>query len=245
MYWPTVGGTLPAVVYFHGGGHVIGSLDTHDAIVRALCEGSGAVVASVDYRMGPEHRFPAAADDCFAALQWVHATAAELGIDAGRIAVAGDSAGGNLAAVVALMARDRDGPRLALQALIYPVTDYSLTADSYRRYSSGCGRLTPEAMRWFQGHYLRSVADAADWRASPLQAKLAGVAPAVVVTAEFDVLHDEAVAYAEALRAAGVAVDYRDFPGMIHGFLGMAPAVDAATEAQRYIAAALRKAFGS
>ena len=137
------------IVYYHGGGHVIGSLDTHDFIARNLCAGAEALLASVDYRMGPEHKFPAAVDDCFAALQWVHANAASLGADPGRIGVHGDSAGANLAAVVALMARDAGGPRLRLQSLVYPVGDYTLSGASYRKYAQGCGMLTPDAMAWF------------------------------------------------------------------------------------------------
>ena len=136
---------MPAIVYFHGGGHVIGSLDTHDFVARNLCGGTGAMVASVDYRMGPEHKFPAAVDDCFAALQWVHANAASLGADPDRIGVHGDSAGGNLAAVTALLARDAGGPRLRLQSLVYPVTDYGLTGHSYDKYASGYGILTKAA----------------------------------------------------------------------------------------------------
>src|SRR5271167_4268453 len=168
LYWPNSAGPLPAIVYYHGGGHVIGSLDTHDFIARNLCAGAGALVASVDYRMGPEHKFPAAVDDCFAALHWVHANAASLGVDPGRIGVHGDSAGANLAAVVALQARDAGGPELRLQSLVYPVGDYTLSGASYRKYAQGCGMLTPDAMAWFARHYLRAAADAEDWRASPI-----------------------------------------------------------------------------
>jgi acetyl esterase len=156
LYWPLQAtAPIPVIVFFHGGGHVIGSLDTHDFVARNLCGGTGAMVASVDYRMGPEHKFPAAVDDCFAALQWVHANAASLGADPDRIGVHGDSAGGNLAAVVALLARDADGPQLRLQSLVYPVTDYGLAGDSYDKYASGYGILTKGAMVWFRDHYLR------------------------------------------------------------------------------------------
>jgi acetyl esterase len=244
LYWPNAAGPVPVTVYYHGGGHVIGSLDTHDFIARNLCAGAGALLASVDYRMGPEHKFPAAVDDCFAALQWVHANAASLGADPGRIGVHGDSAGANLAAVVALMARDAGGPRLRLQSLVYPVGDYTLSAASYRKYAQGCGMLTPDAMAWFARHYLRSPADAEDWRASPLKAPShAGVAPAIVVVAECDVLHDDGESYAEALRRAGVPVKYREYPGMIHGFLGMVPVVDDAMNAQRQVWSAFKRAF--
>ena len=244
LYWPTATGPVPAIVYYHGGGHVIGSLDTHDFIARNLCAGAEALLASVDYRMGPEHKFPAAVDDCFAALQWVHANAASLGADPGRIGVHGDSAGANLAAVVALQARDAGGPRLRLQSLVYPVGDYTLSGASYRKYAQGCGMLTPDAMAWFGRHYLRSPADAEDWRASPLKAPShAGVAPAIIVVAECDVLHDDGESYAEALRRAGVPVEYREYPGMIHGFLGMVPVVDDAMNAQRQVWAAFKRAF--
>jgi acetyl esterase len=244
LYWPNAAGPLPVIVYYHGGGHVIGSLDTHDFIARNLCAGARALLVSVDYRMGPEHKFPAAVDDCFAALQWVHANAGSLGADPGRIGVHGDSAGANLAAVVALIARDAGGPRLRLQSLVYPVGDYTLSGASYRKYAQGCGMLTPDAMAWFGRHYLRSPADAEDWRASPLKAPShAGVAPAIVVVAECDVLHDDGESYAEALRRAGVPVEYRAYPGMIHGFLGMVPVVDDAMNAQRQVWAAFKRAF--
>jgi acetyl esterase len=248
LYWPEAPANtaekLPAIAYYHGGGHVIGSLDTHDLIARNLCHGAAALVVSVDYRMGPEHRFPAAVDDSFAALLWLHANAASLGADPGRLGVHGDSAGANLAAVVALMARDQGGPRLRLQSLVYPVADYALGTPSYETFAEGYGLLTRAAMVWFQQHYLRSLADAADWRASPIKAaSLAGVAPAIVVTAECDVLHDDGFGYAEALRRAGVAVEYREYPGMIHAFFGMVPAVDDAMNAQRAVAAAFERAF--
>jgi acetyl esterase len=245
LYWPFQSAApMPAIVYFHGGGHVIGSLDTHDFVARNLCGGTGAMVASVDYRMGPEHKFPAAVDDCFAALEWVHANAASLGADPGRIGVHGDSAGGNLAAVAALLARDAGGPQLRLQSLVYPVTDYGLAGDSYDKYTSGYGILTKEAMVWFRDHYLRHPEDASDWRASPIRAaSLAGVAPAIVITAECDVLHDDGERYADALRRAGVPVEYKEFPGMIHAFFGMAPAVDDAMNAQRMVWAAFKRAF--
>jgi acetyl esterase len=244
LYWPNAPAPAPAIVYDHGGGHVIGSLDTHDLVARNLCAGVDAVVASVDYRMGPEHKFPAAVEDCVAALSWVHANAASLGIDPGRVGVHGDSAGANLAAVVALTARDAGGPKLRLQSLVYPVGDYTLSGASYNKYAQGYGVLTRDAMAWFARHYLRSPADAEDWRASPIKAAShEGVAPAVLVVAECDVLHDDGEAYAEALRRAGVPVEYREYPGMIHGFLGMVPVVDDAMNAQRQVWAAFRRAF--
>jgi acetyl esterase/lipase len=244
LYRPDASGPAPAIVYFHGGGHVIGSLDTHDLIARNLCSGAEALVVSVDYRMGPEHKFPAAVEDSWAALDWTHRNAASLGADPDRLGVHGDSAGANLAAVVALMARDKGAPSLRLQSLVYPVADYTLSAPSYETFATGYGVLTRDAMVWFQGHYLGSPADAEDWRASPIKAaSLAGAAPAIVVTAECDVLHDDGQNYAEALRRAGVPVEYREFPGMIHGFFGMVPVVDDAMNAQRVVAAAFKRAF--
>jgi acetyl esterase len=244
LYWPNAAAPAPAIVYYHGGGHVIGSLDTHDLVARNLCAGTDALVASVDYRMGPEHKFPAAVEDSFAALKWVHAHANELGADPDRIGVHGDSAGANLAAVVALMARDAGGPRLRLQSLVYPVADYSLAGDSYERFAEGYGVLTRQAMVWFRNHYLRTPKDAEDWRASPIKAaSLAGVAPAIVVTAECDVLHDDGEGYAEALRRAGVPVEYKEYSGMIHAFFGMVPVVDDAMNAQRTVWTAFKRVF--
>src|SRR5215472_912362 len=244
LYWPNGAAPLPAIVYYHGGGHVIGSLDTHDLVARNLCAGTEALVVSVDYRMGPEHKFPAAVDDSFAALKWVHANAKHLGADPDRIGVHGDSAGANLAAVVALKARDAGGPRLRLQSLVYPVADYGLVGDSYAKYAQGYGLLTRESMVWFRNHYLRSPKDAEDWRASPIKApSFGGVAPAIVITAECDVLHDDGERYAEALRRAGATVEYKDYPGMINGFFGMMPAVDDAINAQRAVWAAFKRAF--
>jgi len=244
LYWPNTAAPVPAIIYYHGGGHVIGSLDTHDLVARNLCAGAEAVVASVDYRMAPEHKFPAAVEDSFAALEWVHANAKKLGADSGKIGVHGDSAGANLAAVIALMARDAGSPRLRLQSLVYPVADYGLAGDSYDKYAQGYGLLTRESMVWFRNHYLRSPKDAEDWRASPIKApSFGGVAPAIVITAECDVLHDDGERYAEALRRAGATVEYKDYPGMIHGFFGMMPAVDDAMNAQRAVWAAFKRAF--
>jgi acetyl esterase len=194
--------------------------------------------------MGPEHKFPAAVEDSFAALQWLHANAASVGADPNKLGVHGDSAGANLAAVMALMARDGGGPALRLQSLVYPIADYALVGDSFDKYSEGYGLLTRAAMVWFQRHYLREPADADDWRASPIKAaSLADLAPAVVVTAECDVLHDDGLNYVEALRKAGVAAEYHEFKGMVHAFFGMVPAVDDALNAQRTVADAFRRAF--
>jgi len=246
FYCPKAAAPVPAIVYFHGGGHVIGSLDTHDAVARNLCAGAGALVASVDYRMGPEHQFPAAVHDSFAALQWLHKNAESLGADPERIGVHGDSAGGNLAAVVALLARDAGAPSLRLQSLVYPVTDYGMSGESYDKYATDHGILTRDAMVWFRNHYLHSAEAASDWRASPLHAaSFAGVAPAIIITAECDVLHDDGERYAEALRQAGVPVEYKEYAGMIHAFFGMVPAVDDAMNAQRLVWDAFKRAFGA
>ena len=236
--------TLPALVYFHGGGHVIGNLDTHDAVARNLCNGAGCIVVSVDYRLAPEHKFPAAAEDASAAVGWCAAHGAEIGIDPRRMAVGGDSAGGNLAAVAALMARDAGGPAIRLQVLVYPVTDYACDTESYRTYSDGYGMLDARSMRWFRDHYLRGDADRLDWRAAPLRAgDLTGLPPALVLTAQCDVLHDEGEAYARRLRAAGVEVEYRKARGLIHGFFTMAPMIDGAVRAQALVCDALKRAF--
>src|SRR3984893_5764984 len=247
LYWPNApasGRPVPAIVYYHGGGHVIGSLDTHDFVARNLCAGAEALVASVDYRMGPEHKFPAAVEDSFAALAWVHDNAADLGADPQRLGVHGDSAGANLAAVIALRAPTAGVPPLRLQSLVYPVADYTMSTPSYDKFANGNGILTREAMLWFRQHYLRRPEDAEDWRDSPLTAPtLAGAAPAILVTAECDVLHDEGERYAVALRDAGVPVEYREYAGMIHAFFGMVPLVDDAMNAQRTVWAAFKRAF--
>ncbi len=234
---------LPALVFFHGGGWVIGDLDTHDTLCRQLTAEAGISVVSVDYRLAPEHKFPAAADDAWAAIRWVAAHAAELGVDGARLAVGGDSAGGNLAAVVALMARDAGGPALALQALLYPVTDVAAESRSYADLADGY-LLTREGMRWFIAHYLDRAAEGGDWRASPLRAtSLAGVAPALVVTAGFDPLRDEGDAYAARLREAGVSVDHVCFGGMIHGFVPMGKLIETGNRAVTLIAGSLRYAL--
>jgi acetyl esterase len=234
---------LPAYLYFHGGGWVIGDLETHDVLCRQLTAASGASVISVDYRLAPEHKFPAAADDAWAATRWVVAHGGELGLDAGRLAVGGDSAGGNLAAVVALMARDAGGPAIRQQVLIYPVTDVMRETRSYADFAEGY-MLTRDSMRWFIAHYLRSKDDARDWRVSPLRApSLAGLPPALIVTAGFDPLRDEGEMYAGRLRDAGVMVDYVCYGGMVHGFAGMGKLIDTAQRAVSLIGDALRQAL--
>jgi acetyl esterase len=234
---------LPVYVYFHGGGWVIGDLESHDVLCRQLTAESGACVIAVDYRLAPEHKFPAAADDAWAATRWIVGHAAELGVDAGRLAVGGDSAGGNLAAVVALMSRDAGGPAIALQVLIYPVTDVGSESQSYADFADGY-MLTRDSMRWFTAHYLGRKEEANDWRVSPLRApSLAGLPPALILTAGFDPLRDEGAAYATRLREAGVTVDYVSFGGMIHGFVGMGRVLDSALRAVSLIGAALRQAL--
>ncbi|MFO1110612.1 MAG: alpha/beta hydrolase [Bradyrhizobium sp.] len=235
-------GKAPTVVFFHGGGWVAGDLVTHDRQARYLAIETGAVVVSVDYRRPPEVRFPGAFEDTFAALRDVAARIAEFGGDASRIGVAGDSAGGNLAATTALAARDA-GIRLAGQLLVYPVTDVVGNFADQRENARFPSRaenaegyfLSRAVMEWFCGHYLADKAHGADWRASPLRAdNLAGVAPAVVTTAWFDPLRDEGKAYADALAKAGVAVKYHPGEGLIHGYFGLADASDIArAEAQR------------
>jgi acetyl esterase len=245
IYRPVAAGTLPALVYFHGGGFVIGSIETVDMLCRSLAKQAGCAVVSVEYRMAPEHKYPAAADDAYAATAWVAAHAEEIGIDAGSIAVGGDSAGGNLAAVVALMARDRGGPSIAFQLLVYPVTDHRFDTKSYIDNAEGYW-LTTELMRWFWTHYLSTAAEGDEPYASPLRApSVAGLPPALVLTAEFDPLRDEGEAYAARLREAGVPVALSRYHGMIHGFFGMSAIVDRARDAVAEASRALRSAFGS
>ena len=237
------GEILPALVYFHGGGWVIGDLDTHDSLCRHLANVARCVVVAVDYRLAPEHKFPAAVEDCFAATSWIAQEAAPLGIDRERLAVGGDSAGGNLAAVVSLVARDHGAPKLRCQALLYPAVECGMTHASHDRFAEGY-LLTRPTMTWFYGHYLRGPADVDDWRASPLRtADVSGVAPALVLTAGNDVLCDEGKAYARRLQEAGIAVQLQHFPDQIHGFLTMGKIVQAAQPALDDIAAALRAAW--
>jgi acetyl esterase len=236
----------PGVVYFHGGGWVICDLDSHDGSCRRLTNAVDAVVVSVDYRLAPEHRWPAAADDCFAASRWVADHARELGIDPARLAVAGDSAGGNLAAVVAQMARDRGGPGLAFQLLVYPVTDVSATRDDYpsKRENAVGFFLTTASMEWYRDQYLDDPAHGEDPYVSPLRAdSLAGLAPAFVVTAEMDPLRDEGEAYAAGLEAAGVPVTTYRAPGMFHGFFNMDAVLEGSKLAQQAAFDAMRAAL--
>jgi acetyl esterase len=243
VYSPGGRGPHPAVIFYHGGGWVIGDLYTHDGICRSLTNAAGCVVASVDYRLAPEFRYPVAVDDSSAALRWVVASASQLGIDPRRVAVGGDSAGGNLATVVALMARDRGGPALVYQVLIYPVTNYDFATPSYRENATGY-MLTTEAMRWFWRHYLAREEQGKEPYASPLLApSLAGLPPALVITAECDPLRDEGETYAARLRDAGVPVTLTRYTGMFHGFFRMTRILDKAKAALDEVAGSLRKAF--
>jgi len=229
------------LVYFHGGGWVLGNLDTHNGACRNLAHHAGCVVVAVDYRVAPEHRCPAAAEDAYAAARWVATNASFLGLDASRLAVGGESAGGNLAAVACLMARDRGGPAISQQWLAYPVTDHSFDTPSYREHASGVG-LERATMQWFWRHYLGPDQDGSSPYASPLRAEsLAGLPPAIVVTSEYDVLRDEGNAYADRLHQASVPVELRCIPGVNHAFLGMP--VDAAGRAFQEIGGLLKRGF--
>ncbi len=243
IYTPRGTAPFPLLVFFHGGGWVIGDIDTHDGMCRSLANGAGCVVVSVDYRLAPEHPFPAAPEDCYAATQWVAQNAASLQGDASRIAVGGDSAGGNLAAVVCLMARDRGGPKLDFQLLIYPATDLRMQSPSIDENAEGY-MLTKRNMLWYRGHYLARDADKLNPLASPLLAKnLSGLPPTLIITAEYDPLRDEGEQYAARLTAAGVPVTVSRYSGMIHGFLSMAEILDQGKVALAQSCQALRTAF--
>jgi len=233
----------PVLVYFHGGGWTIGDLDTHDVLCRQLANGSRCAVVSVDYRMGPEHRFPAAVDDCLAATYWVRRHADTLGVDAARLAVGGDSAGGNLAAVVALLAREAGNLPIAYQLLIYPATDMRCGHDSHAANGRGYLLETP-TIAYYKGNYIDDPAHDLDWRASPLlHPDLAKLPPALVLTAGFDPLRDEGLAYADALVAAGSSATYLCFDRQIHGFITMGKLLDEANAAVAICAAELSRAL--
>ncbi|MFG2503045.1 alpha/beta hydrolase [Streptomyces sp. NPDC048441] len=241
VYTPErAGGPRPTVVFFHGGGYTLCGLDTHDATARTLCAESGAVLVSVAYRLAPEHRFPAAADDAYAALCWAaaEARAGALGGDPGAVVTAGDSSGGGLAAVAALMARDRRGPAVASQVLIYPLLDAGQRSDSYTANATGYF-LTAAHLRWFWEQYLGPDGDGTHPYASPLRADLAGLPPAHIVTAGCDPLCDEGSAYASRLRIAGVPVTRGHYPEMFHGFLGFPRLLEDARAAVAYVAEAV------
>jgi len=241
VYTPEGRGPRPGLVYFHGGGWVICDLDMYDVVCSALARRSGAVVVSVNYRLAPEHKFPAAVVDCYAATLWTAANAARLGIDPQRLCLGGDSAGGNLTAVIAQRCRDEQGPAIALQTMVYPVTNLSSFATaSYSEFADGY-QLTKAEMEWFRDHYLRGPEDARNPQASPLLAPdLRGLPPALVITAECDPLRDEGEAYAARLQEAGVPVTCTRYAGMIHPFFSMPGAIPQAFEAYDQVAAAVR-----
>src|SRR5689334_22795302 len=244
VYRPTPDPGLPVFVVFHGGGWVIGTAGEFDVIARQLANASNAIVVSVDYRLAPEHPYPAPLDDCWRALRWSAAHAAEFGGDPNRLAVGGDSAGGNLAAVCAQRARDEGGPALALQVLVYPVCDCNFDTGSYVANAEGYF-LEREEMQWFFDCYTGGgQCDATDPSISPLRAAdLHGLAPALVLTAEYDPLRDEGEAYAAKLRAAGVPVEQRRYDGLIHGFFGLSGAFAAGREAVEFVGTALQRSF--
>ncbi|HEX7901523.1 MAG TPA: alpha/beta hydrolase [Planctomycetota bacterium] len=240
VYDPEGSGPVPILLYFHGGGWVVGNLESHDDLCRSLCRRAGVLVVAVDYRLAPEARYPAGLQDAATVLRWLATNAASIGGDPKRIAVGGDSAGGNLAAALALRTRDRGGPAIAFQLLIYPVTVRDFDTPSYRRYAAGYG-LTRDNMRWFWDQYLEKPADADDPYAAPLHAAdLSGLPPAFVATAEFDVLRDEGEAYAAKLAEAGGRVKCARYLGMNHGFARMGALFPRAAQALDEMAAALK-----
>lgn len=237
VYTPDAPGPLPILVYYHGGGWVIGSIETHDNTCRALANLTPCIVVSVDYRLAPEAKFPAGLEDCYAATKWVAEHGSELGGDSSRLAVGGDSAGGNLAAAVSLLARERGGPKIAYQLLIYPVTDSPCDTASHKEMGTGYG-LTQDGMVYFWELYLSDPADATNPLCAVLRAEdLAGLPPALVITAEYDPLRDEGDAYAEKLKAAGVPVEHVAYPGQIHGFFAPGTMMETGNKA---VAAAAR-----
>ena len=243
LYFPEGEGPHPTVVYFHGGGWVIGDLDTHHAVCHALSKTSGCLVAAVDYRLAPEHKYPAAIEDAYAAVCWIAENASALQADSAKIAVCGESAGATLATVVSMMVRDRGGPRIALQVLVYPVTNYGFDTPSYLKCAEGY-ILTREKMKWFWNHYLEKEDESGHPYISPLQAdNLGGLPKALVLTAEYDPLRDEGEAYAEKLRKFGVEVKLSRYESMIHGFFRMTARVKRAREALAKVSLALKGAL--
>ncbi len=257
VYWPAAGKrsdgavapdaakTLPALVYYHGGGWVFGTLDSVDRSCRALANASGCVLISVDYRLAPEHKFPAAVEDADSVLRFVAEHPGEFDADPNRIAVGGDSAGGNLAAVACLMARDRGGPKVAFQLLVYPVTDYDDSRPSLQEFAQGYF-LTKPMMDYFWRHYLDRPEDGRHPHASPMRAQsLAGLPPALVITAECDPIRDQGEAYAQRLRESGVPVSTQRYAGAIHAFFNLAGVIDSGAKAIEDAGAALRTALGA
>lgn len=241
IYTPEGEGAFKLIVYYHGGGFVIGDLESHDGVCRSLCNQAKAVVVAVDYRLAPEHKFPAAMNDAYDAAQWASENAQSLGADASKLIVAGDSAGGNLAAVVALRARDEAAFDIAFQLLIYPVTDMDFERKSYLENAEGFF-LTRDVMRWFMAQYTTSAEQALDPMVCPLRAEsLSGLPPALLITAEFDPLRDEGEAYAQALLEAGVKVELIRYSGMIHGFVSLSAMLDDGAMALSTIASKLKE----
>ena len=243
LYYPEGDVPFPVVVYFHGGGWVIGDLDTHHAFCHALAKTSNCLVVSVDYRLAPEHPYPAAVEDSYAATCWVAENSERIQADPDRLAVCGDSAGGHLAAVVSMMARDRKGPRIDLQVLIYPITDYNFDTPSYIENGKDYN-LSRDLMIWFWNHFLNDESEAVDPYVSPLRAEdLSNLPRALLLTAGYDPLRDEGEAYAEKLQAAGVKATLTRYTGMIHAFIRMTAALDKAIEALDEVSGVLRDAF--
>jgi acetyl esterase len=244
IYWPQgEAARRPVVVYFHGGGFTLCTLDTHDPTCRMICADAGVVVVSVDYRLAPEHPYPAAVEDAYAATRWVYEHAGELGADPARLVVAGDSAGGNLATVTCLKARDEGGPPIALQVLVYPATDAAQDTPSYVENGEGYF-LTTAHMRWYWDCYQPDRARRAEPYSSPMNADVTGLPPALVITAEHDPLRDEGEAYAARLRAAGVEVESVRYDGMFHGFFGLGALLPAAKEAGEKVCATIQERVG-
>jgi acetyl esterase len=245
IYTPEGAGPFPLLVWFHGGGWVFGDLDSADSTARNLAVGVGCIVASVDYRLAPDTKFPGPAEDCYAAAQWLIENASAVNADPNKVAVGGDSAGGNLAAAVCLMARDRGGFSFVFQLLVYPVTDFDFTTRSYQENGIDY-LLTKESMVWFWNHYLADPIDATNPYAAPLKANdLSGLPEAMVITAEYDPLRDEGEAYAERLRASQVPAKYQCYDGMVHGFFAMSAIIDKAQNALADASFALRRSFGN
>jgi acetyl esterase len=242
VYTPAASEPLPVVVFFHGGGWVIGDIETHDATCQQIATSVPAVVVSVDYRLAPEHRFPAALEDCLAATRWVGAHAGELGADGSHLAVAGDSAGGNLAALVALQARNQGGPPIVFQLLVYPATDLTCSFPSHVENGEGY-LLTSESIRWFLDHYISEPERKGSYASPHFAEDLSRLPPALIITAEFDPLRDEGEAYAARLKEAGVPVTLTRYDGMIHGFFGMELVIDGAARAVQQAVSALRQAL--
>ena len=243
IYTPSDETSLPVLVWFHGGGWVVGDLESADATARHLCNESSSVIISIDYRLAPETKFPGAPDDCYAATQWVSENASSLNADPDKIAVGGDSAGGNLAAVVSLMARDKQGPKIGFQLLVYPVTEMNFNTKSYIDNAEGY-QLSRDGMIWYWDHYLEDKEASNNPYAAPMKAQsLQNLPPALIITAEYDPLRDEGKAYAERLKAEGVTTQYTMYSGMIHGFFGMASVVDKGRAAVKEAADAMRKAL--